>query len=133
MVWVMSKLLVTLTILIGLLTAAFLLFRYELGPKAIYHEEVECPGSQWRAIAETLESTGPGNASVNTRVYLKWADSNRIEILGLANDSMWPAGATKVQMKWVHGDLEVIYNGKNAKIDFQAIQCAGITISAQSS
>jgi hypothetical protein len=66
-------------------------------------------------------------------VYLKPPDDSKppIEILEFANDSAFPSGITNVDMTWpTPTHLEVTYQG-HAKLNFQAVKCAGIDITVR--
>jgi hypothetical protein len=99
--------------------------------KTIWSAEIRSPDGRWLATANTKQWSGPGTAYAATNVYLKLIDSSQpaTEILAL-NESAYPVGETSVHMEWLTPKhLKVTY-GSRATVDFQAVKCAGIDISA---
>ena len=91
------------------------------------------PDGHWLASARTDQYGGPGTASVQTTVYLKWLNGTQppVQILEFTNASAYPSGSTTVAMNWrSQTHLEVTYNG-NATLNFQAVKCGNITISVR--
>jgi len=92
----------------------------------IWSQEVKSPDGHWVAVASTTQNGGPGTASVDTAVYLKWLASSGSPtlILGLSNESAYPLGITRVRMSWLtdkHLDLAYC----EGTVGFQAIKAGG--------
>jgi hypothetical protein len=97
----------------------------------IWSAESRSPDGRWLVSASTEQFGGPGTAYVGTTVYLKQDSHPRVEILGLSNESAYPAGVTSVGMTWLTpSHLELTYQG-HASLDFQVVKCAGIDISVR--
>lgn len=100
--------------------------------ETIWSSEIRSPDGRWLATANTKQWGGPGTAYVATIVYLKLIDSPQppTQVLLFSNESAYPIGSTGVHMEWLTPKhLNVTY-GSHATLDFQAIKCAGIDISA---
>lgn len=97
----------------------------------IWSADAKSPDGRWVAEARTVQYGGMGTAGVQTVVFLKRTSesSSQIQILGLSNDSAYPAGATQVKMSWLNTHRLNVSYGQNANINFQAIQCADIGLS----
>jgi hypothetical protein len=99
----------------------------------IWSAESISPDGNWQATAHTEQTSGPGNAWIETRVSLKRthvSESPR-EILSFNNESVWPNGVTNVEMRWVTpSHLEVGYKG-HASLDWQVVKFAGLDISVR--
>jgi hypothetical protein len=75
----------------------------------------------------------PGTAYVGTHAYLKAVNGSprSLEILGLSDESAYPANVTNVGMSWTSpSQLELTYKG-HVTVDFQVIKCAGIDIAVR--
>jgi hypothetical protein len=97
----------------------------------IWSAESRSPDGHWLVSASTEQFSGPGTAYVGTTVYLQQDSNPRVEILGLANDSAYPAGVTSVGMTWLTpSHLELTYEG-HASLNFQLAKYAGIDISVR--
>jgi hypothetical protein len=93
----------------------------------IWSTESRSPDGGWIAKARTDQWGGPGTAAVISSVSLQRTEGarNEIEVLELWQDS-YPI---KLTLRWLTPThLEVAYRG-SARVDFQAIRCAGIDIS----
>jgi hypothetical protein len=91
--------------------------------------EVRSPDGRWLAKALTAQQSGPGNALLQTTVFLKHTTGPKepIEVLLFTQD----AKSIDLRMKWLTpSHLEVTYK-QPAVIDFQAIKCGGVDISVQ--
>ena len=92
-------------------------------------KESRSPDGLWLAIARTNLYGGPGTAGVITTVSLKPVDGTKssIEVLQLSQKEV----SVDLKMNWLTSShLEVTYT-KPASLDFLAIKCAGIDISAR--
>lgn len=97
----------------------------------ILSAESPSPDGRYLARAKTEQFGGPGTAYVRTTVYLKQGRRPAVEILGLSNESAYPAGITRVGMNWLSPfRLELTYKGQ-ATLDFEAVRCAGVDISVR--
>jgi hypothetical protein len=95
----------------------------------IWSAESRSPDGRWLVSASTEQFGGPGTAYVGTTVYLQQDSNPRVEILGLANDSAYPAGVTSVGMTWITpSHLELTYEG-HSSLNFQLANYKGIDIS----
>jgi hypothetical protein len=95
-----------------------------------WFKEVRSPDGRWLATATTKQWSGPGAAYVATSVYLKRSEGppNDIEVLAFSHED---APHMYLKMDWVTPEhLDVTY-GNHATLDFQAIKCAGINITAR--
>lgn len=95
----------------------------------IWSTEVRSPDGRWLAKALTEQHSGPGNALLQTTVFLKDTKGPKepIEVLLFTQD----AKSIDLKMNWLTpSHLEVIYK-QPAVIDFQAIKCAGVEISVR--
>lgn len=95
----------------------------------ISSKESRSPDGLWLAIARTDQHGGPGTAGVITTVTLKPVDGTKvpIEVLQLSQNSAF----VDLKMNWpTSSHLEVTLT-KPVSIDFLAIKCAGIDISAR--
>jgi len=95
----------------------------------IWSAEARSPDGQWLAIARTDQHSGPGNAGLETVLYLKATKGPQspIEILLFTQD----AKSIDLKMNWIDSKhLEVTYK-EHPSLDFQAVKCAGIDISVR--
>jgi hypothetical protein len=95
----------------------------------ISSKESRSPDGLWLAIAHTDQYGGSGTAGVITTVSLKPVDGTKssIEVLQLSQNDV----SVDLKMNWLTSShLEVTYT-KPASVDFLAIKCAGIDISAR--
>lgn len=95
----------------------------------IWSTEVRSPDGRWLAKALTEHHSGPGNALLQTTVFLKHSKGPKepIEVLLFTQD----AKSIDLKMNWLTpSHLEVTYK-QPAVIDFQAIKCGGVDISVQ--
>jgi uncharacterized protein YceK len=93
----------------------------------IWSTEVRSPDGRWLAKALTEQHSGPGNAILQTTVFLKPTQGPKepIEVLLFTQD----AKSIDLTMNWLTpSHLEVTYK-QPAVIDFQAIKCSGVDIS----
>jgi hypothetical protein len=77
--------------------------------------------------------SGFGTGYIETDVFLKQSDGSGVaaHILGLSYQYEVPPGITDVKMQWLSSThLEVAYKG-HPTVEFQAIKCDGIDISAR--
>jgi len=120
----------TLAIIVG----ACVLF-YFCGPATTWSTEARSPDGLWLATAQSQQWSGPGNAYDATTVYLKRTKGrdSAIQILGFSHQY----ATMNLKIEWVTPtNLKVTYGesgkpGDHVDVDFQAIKCAGIAISAQ--
>jgi hypothetical protein len=115
--------------------------------KIIWSKEVVSPNSEWSVVAETRQWGGPGAAYVATTVYLKRQGRHAqspvqsllsslarekppITIMNFSNEDARSIAGPSVKIEWRDQTHVNIIYGSGAKVDFQAIQCAGIYISA---
>jgi hypothetical protein len=97
--------------------------------------EVRSPDGLWIAKALSQQWSGPGNAYDATTVYLRRTKGPQspIEILGFSHEY----ATMDLKMEWISPThLNVMYGESkrpddHVSLDFQAIKCAGIEISAQ--
>jgi hypothetical protein len=95
----------------------------------ISSKESRSPDGLWLAIDRTDQYGGPGTAGVITTVSLKPVDGPKssIEVLQLSQND----ASVDLKMNWLTSShLEVTYTNP-VSIDFLAIRCAGIDISAR--
>jgi hypothetical protein len=93
---------------------------------SIWSGEAKSPSGRWVATATTKQTGGPGTASVDTAVYLRWSASSwpPTLVLGLSNETAYPLGITAVRMSWVTEDhLDLGYC--EGAVGFQAIKAGG--------
>lgn len=92
---------------------------------SVWSGEARSPSGRWISTASTIQTGGPGTASVGTTVYLRWtANSDPTLILGLENDSAYPIGITAIKMTWLtENQLDFAYC--EGKVGFQAIKAGG--------
>ena len=93
--------------------------------------EAKSPDGQWLAVANTIRHSGPGNAALETRVFLNHTvhPKSSVEILEFFHD---PNGLSDLHLaiKWeTPSHLYVTYDGQAASLDFQVVKNAGIEIS----
>ena len=96
----------------------------------IWSKEARSPDGYWLATARTKQWSGPGTAYVATSVYLKRTNGpkDEIEVLEFSHED---TPRMYLAMDWVTPKhLDVTY-GSRATIDFQAIKCSGIDITAR--
>ncbi len=80
-------------------------------------------------MALTEQHSGPGNAALQTTVFLRHVNGPQspIEILLFTQD----AKSIDLKMNWpTPSHLEVTYR-QPAMLDFQAVKCAGVDISVR--
>jgi hypothetical protein len=80
-------------------------------------------------MARTDQYSGPGNAGLYTTVFLKHTKGPKdpIEVLLFTQD----AKSIDLKMNWLTpSHLEVTYR-QPARLDFQAVKCAGVDISVR--
>lgn len=97
----------------------------------IWSATVNSPNGQLIATAQTIQTSGPGNNSVGTAVYLKQPRSAYppVTVLGFSNESAYPTGVTAVELHWQsNSKLDVTYKA-GATIEFQAVRALGADIS----
>jgi hypothetical protein len=95
----------------------------------IWSGESRSPDGRWLALAHTYQYSGPGNAGLETVVFLKHTKGPKepIQVLLLTQN----ARSIDLKMNWLApSHLEVTYK-QPAVIDFQAIRCGGVDISAR--
>jgi len=95
----------------------------------IWSSEVRSPDGRWVAMALTEQHGGPGNAALQTTVFLRHVKGPQspIEILLFTQD----AKSIDLKMNWpTPSHLEVTYR-QPAILDFQAVKCAGVDISVR--
>jgi hypothetical protein len=93
---------------------------------SVWSGEANSPSGRWVSTAVTTQNGGPGTASVDTAVYLRWSASSAPPtlILALSNDTAYPIGITAVKMTWLTEDqLDLEYC--EGAVDFQAIKAGG--------
>lgn|SRR5579859_130572 len=99
-----------------------------------WEEEALSPDGLWLAAARSQQWGGPGTASDTTSVYLKWVKGTQPPVLVMAFSHQY--ATMNLKMKWLTPThLEVAYGpstkpGDRLSVDFQAIKCGGIDISA---
>jgi len=102
--------------------------------KVIWTAAVPSLDNRWIATAETRQWSGPGNAHVDTYVYLTRQNQPRspVQVLGFSENNVeFPNQNAKVKMIWLNSlHLHVLY-GKNFEIEFQAIKCSDVEITAE--
>ena len=87
------------------------------------------PDKSWEANATSEQHGGPGTAGVITTVRLKRVGNSQAPVDVLVFEQ---SGNRPINLKMGWSDpthLNVSY--QNAGLDFQAVKCAGITISTQ--
>jgi hypothetical protein len=77
------------------------------------------------ATARTRTTSGPGNASAYTSVYLKWQDDSKdYEILQLSE-----TGSLDLKLNWTTpSDLVITYDGQVATVWLQVSKYGKVTI-----
>ncbi len=102
------------------------------GSDKTWSAEARSPDEKFIASARTLEQSGFGTGSIGTAVYLNWAKGSQPKMLILAfSDGPAGPGGMSVEMNWLTPThLELTYKGQRT-LDFQAIRCAGIDITAR--
>jgi len=114
------------------------------GYTTIWKEAVPSPDGLWLASAETVQNGGFGSAAIQTTVYLKQAGDSQppTEILEFWCEGPVPrpyvldnvannGGTINLTMTWLTpSHLDITYDG-HARLDFQAVKCAGIEISVR--
>ena len=96
---------------------------------AIWSDKAPSPSGRWTAAATTIQTGGPGTASVGTTVHLQWTGTQAPPtlILGLENDTAYPLGITAVRMTWrTEGQLDLGYC--EGTVTFQAVTDGGVAI-----
>ena len=97
----------------------------------IWSREVQSPNGKWLASAQTKQWSGPGNAYVETSVYLKLIADKQppVQVLDFPNESDFPGGAVNVE--WTSPNhLTVTYRGQPT-FNFQAVKCGDVDISVE--
>ena len=97
--------------------------------------EARSPDGLWLATARSQQWGGPGTAYDATTVYLQWVRGSQppIQILGFSHQY----ATMNLKMEWVTPThLDVTYGpsagpGDQVSLNFQAIKCANIEISAR--
>jgi hypothetical protein len=95
---------------------------------SVWSGEAKSPSGRWVSTAITTQNGGPGTASVDTAVYLRWSASSAPPtlILALSNETAYPIGITAVKMTWLtEGQLDLGYC--EGAVGFQAIK-AGVNV-----
>jgi hypothetical protein len=103
------------------------------GSKPHWTAESTSPDGHWIATARTFIQSGFGTGYIGTDVYLngKNASTSEVHILGLSYKYEVPSGITDVEMRWISAThLAITYKG-NPTVEFQAIKCDGLDISAR--
>jgi hypothetical protein len=108
---------------------------YGCGPTTTWSGETRSPDGRYLAVARSKQWSGPGNAYDATTVYLKWIKGSQppTEVLEFSHQY----ATMNLKMEWkTPTHLHVTYGesakpGDHVSLDFQAIKCAGIEISAQ--
>ena len=116
-----------------LATFALLVSGCGLGVRTIWSTQVKSPDGQWIASGRSELHSGPGNAAIQTGVYLKRADSSLPEetILLFFNQTPGSKGAIKVKVSWLSpSHVQVTLSG-HPDLDVQVIRYAGIDISIE--
>jgi hypothetical protein len=93
---------------------------------SVWSGEAKSPSGGWVSTATTTQNGGPGTASVDTAVYLRWSASSAPPtlILALSNETAYPIGITAVKMTWLtDGQLDLGYC--EGAVGFQAIKAGG--------
>lgn len=111
------------------ITVCTLLTNCKNGGTTIWSSEARSPDGRWLAMAHTDQYSGPGNALLQTTVFLKHTKgpTDPIEVLLFTQD----AESIDLKMNWLTSShLEVTYK-QSAEIDFQAIKCGGVDISVR--
>jgi len=118
--------------LMGLVTISLCVLSSSCSDDAtIWSAKVDSPNGQLIATAQTVQTSGPGNNSVGTAVYLKQPLSSYppVMVLGLSDESAYPVGVTAVELHWQsNSKLDVTYKA-GATIEFQAVKALGADIS----
>jgi hypothetical protein len=103
------------------------------GSKPNWTGESTSPDGHWIATARTFIQSGFGTGYIGTDVYLKGknASTSEAHILGLSYKYEVPSGITDVEMRWISAThLAITYRG-SPTVEFQAIKCDGLDISAR--
>jgi hypothetical protein len=93
---------------------------------SVWSGEANSPSGRWVSTAVTTQNGGPGTASVDTAVYLRWTAGSAPPtlILALSNDTAYPIGITAVKMTWLtERQLDLGYC--EGAVGFQAIKAGG--------
>jgi hypothetical protein len=101
--------------------------------RTVWSAEVQSPDGNWLATARTEQHSGPGTAGAESSVYLQRVHNSSapLLILGFLHHEKNLSDTINLTMKWASPNhLEVTYDGRAASLDFQAIKCGGVEISA---
>ena len=112
-------------------------------PTTVWKVQDTSPSGHYTATARTLENSGPGNAWIVTSVYLEQTNipESRMEVLGFFCKGPVPhpftldnaanvGGTIGLQMTWLSPThLQVTYDGRKGKVEFQAVRFQVIDIS----
>jgi hypothetical protein len=97
----------------------------------IWSVETRSPDGQWTASGRSEQHSGPGNAAVQTGVYLKRTTGSDPEetILLFFNEAPGVKGAISLKIDWLSPlRLQVTLSG-HPDLDVQVVKYAGIEIS----
>ena len=99
------------------------------GPVAVSSTEVRSPDGEWRAVAQTLQTSGPGTNWVETRVHIERGGSLDLKSIDVLN--VEDAGQTLgLTMKWLApSHLLIVLKDDPHLVDYQVVKASGVQIS----
>ena len=95
----------------------------EKNPITVWSLEARSPDGRWLATIQRDQYSGPGNALLLSRVYLKHTagPQEAVEVLEFEENQ----GPAQLKMNWLSSaHLEVTYT-EPVTLDFQAVRCCG--------
>ena len=115
------------------------------GASTVWKADVRSPDGSWIASASTTQIGGPGTDAIDTVVYLKPTKYSNPpqEILAFSSEGPVPrpyvldnkanaGGTIDLSMKWIApSHLEVTYDGRRARLNFQVVKYLEIDISVR--
>lgn len=114
-------------------TFALLISGCEFSVRTVWSTQVKSPDGQWIASGRSELHSGPGNAAIQTGVYLKRTDSSSPEetVLLFFDQTSGSKGTVRAKISWLSpSHMEVTLSG-HPNLDVQVIRYAGIDISIE--
>jgi len=104
-----------------------------LGTETVWSVEARSPDGKWIASGRAIRHSGPGNAAIETNVYLAPAKSpgEETQVLGYFDNYPPGKGGVTFTMTWrTPSHLEVVFS-RRPDLVFQAVRYAGIDVSVK--